>query len=373
MKNSYKIYTAALLVAAALSSCKDKNGFKIEGEVSNFGKAKKIYLLAADTSTVTMVDSTQIGADGKFEFKRSTPYANLFKLRANDAIFDLIAQNGEEIKFKTDLADSAHAYEVSGSEESQKIQEFNKVSNIYSDKNTKLVADYQSKAAAHANQDSLLKIYTPIFQTNLSDYSKAVLKFINDNKTSLAGFYAATSLDAMRYEAELVKYADDISGNFKDNPSVQKFVKQMMLAKPLSVGHKAPEFTANDINGKPVKLSDFKGKYVLIDFWASWCAPCRAENPNVVKMYSLYHDKGLNILGVSLDTDKKDWQKAIDADKLTWQHVSDLKRFEGATESLYHIEAIPSNFFIDPQGVIVAKNVTGLDLEEILKKTFSKP
>ncbi|NCD72026.1 redoxin domain-containing protein [Mucilaginibacter agri] len=366
-----KLYSAALLVAA-LSACKNKDGFKISGEVTNFAKAKKVYLLAADSASVNVVDSTAIAPDGKFEFKKSTPFPNLFKLRAGEAIFDLIAKNGDDITFKTDLADSSHTYQVSGSDESQKIQDFNKISNIYSDKNTKLVADYQAKATK-GNQDSLLKIYTPIFQTNLNDYSQAILKFVNENKTSLAGFYAATSLDAMRYEADLVKYADDIKDNFKDNPGVRTFVKQMELAKPLSVGHKAPDFETTGIDGKPVKLADFKGKYVLVDFWASWCAPCRAENPNVVRLYKQYHDKGLNILGVSLDTDKKDWQKAIDADKLTWQHASDLKRFEGPTEMLYHIEAIPSNFFIDPQGVIVAKNVTGIDLEEILKKTFSKP
>ena len=100
---------------------------------------------------------------------------------------------------------------------------------------------------------------------------------------------------------------------------------------------------------------------------------CRAENPNVVKQYAIYKNKGFNILGISLDENKSDWQKAINDDKLTWAHASDLKKFDGPTETLYHIEAIPSNFIIDPQGIIIAKNITGANLEEFLKKTFSKP
>jgi peroxiredoxin len=146
----------------------------------------------------------------------------------------------------------------------------------------------------------------------------------------------------------------------------------MMTIKPLSIGHPAPDFTTGGIDGKPVKLSDYKGKYVMLDFWASWCGPCRQENPNVVKLYAIYKPLGLNILGISLDVDKGKWEQAVKADKLTWAHASDLKNFEGPTERLYHIEAIPSNFIINPEGIIVAKNITGTDLEEFLSKTFNK-
>lgn len=370
MKIIFKIYGLSLIVA--LAACKDQKAFTLNGELDNFGQTKKVYLLAADSISVNVIDSSAVGADGKFEFKHATAYPNLFKLRTGEQIYDFIAQNGDAITFKTDLADSSHTYQINGSAESEKIKEYNAISNTYGEKNSKLVAEYQEKAA-HGNSDSLLKIYQPVFQKNVNEYNGEVLKFVKANSKSLAGFYAATSVDPIRYEADLVEYADEIKGDFKTNPAVQKFVTQMMLAKPLSVGNKAPEFIANDVNGKPVKLTGYKGKYVLVDFWASWCAPCRAENPNVVKLYNQYHDKGMNVLGVSIDTDKKQWQGAIAADKLNWVHVSDLQRFDGPTEKLYHIEAIPSNYFIDPQGNIIAKNITGTDLEEMLKKTFSKP
>jgi peroxiredoxin len=362
-----------ILLSALLFSCKDKSVFTISGTITNPGSLKKVYLLEADSTQISVVDSTNLSDQGKFQFKHPAPYANLFKLRIATTIFDMVAKNGDEIDFNTNLTDSSHAYRVTGSDESEKIREFNKIGNFYGDKSSKISQEYQDKVqAAGKESDSLIKIYMPIFQKNMADYSNAVLKFINDNKNSLASFYAASSLDQAKYEQQEIAYADAIKDNFKDNPEVQKFIRQMNTLKPVSIGHAAPDFTIAGIDGKPVKLSDYKGKYVMLDFWASWCAPCRAENPNVVKQYAIYHPQGLDILGISLDQDKSKWQQAIAADKLSWTHASDLKNFEGPTENLYHIMAIPSNFIIDPKGIIVAKNVTGPDLEEFLNKTFSK-
>ena len=373
MKNRI-IVSGVFLLAIFLFSCKDKSSFTISGVIKNPSALKMIYLLEADSSQVKVIDSTTLSENGKFQFKHQTLYSNLYKLRVSDAIYDLIAKNGDDIDFSTDLKDNTHSYVITGSDDSDKIKEFNKISNFYGEKNNKVVAEYQEKSQALGKQsDSLLKVYMPIFQKNMADYGTAVLKFVNDNKKSLAGFYAATSLDVYKYEPQLVAYADEIKGSFQDNPGVQQFIKQMEKAKPVSVGHKAPDFTIGGIDGKPIKLSDYKGKYVMIDFWASWCMPCRQENPNVVKQYNAFKSKGFNILGVSLDKETPAWKKAINDDKLTWAHGSDLKGFEGPTETLYHIEAIPSNFIIDPQGNIVAKNITGADLEAFLNKTFSKP
>ncbi len=149
-----------------------------------------------------------------------------------------------------------------------------------------------------------------------------------------------------------------------------EFAKTIDAARATSLGAMAPDFTQNDVNDKPVKLSDFKGKYVLVDFWASWCGPCRGENPNVVKAFNAYKDKNFTVLGVSLDQPgKKDaWLGAIAADGLTWTQVSDLQFWDNAVAKQYGIRSIPQNFLIDPSGKIVGKNLRGADLDKKLEE-----
>ncbi|MGN6181450.1 MAG: redoxin domain-containing protein [Mucilaginibacter sp.] len=374
MKKHFTYIGAVLIAILAFASCAHDNEFVISGTVKNRGNVKAVYLLEADSTQISVVDSTMLSQDGTFKFKHNGPYANLYKLRVGTNIFDLIAKNGDDITFNTDLNDNLHNYTIDGSQESQKIQEYNKISNYYIDKNNKIVNEYQAKAQALGKEsDSLLKVYRPLFLQTMDDEAAATLKFVNANKSSLAAFYAATSLDPDKYEQQLIAYADAIKGQFSGNPAVRQFEKQMEATKPISIGHAAPDFSTVSIDNKPVKLSDYKGKYVMLDFWASWCGPCRQENPNVVKQYAAFHQKGLNILGISLDTSKTNWQQAISADKITWAQASDMKNFDGPTERLYHIEAIPSNFIIDPKGIIIAKNLRGEALEDFLNKTFNKP
>ena len=354
----------AIIFAA---SCKKSNELSISGKVENAGDVKKILLYEADS----LVDSAFLNEDSQFKFRRVAPDANFYTLVIGEKNFLIIGENGEEIELKTNYTDTTNTYTIEGSEESKKVQSINKIQTDYGKIYEKLQSDYANAVAANpAKKDSIFNVLMPEFQANMDKYSATVFKFVQDNKDNLAAFYAAGTIDQNKYELELIKYAEEIKPKFPNNKAVQSFVAKMAGLKSVSVGQPAPDFTLNDPNGNPIKLSGYKGKYVLLDFWASWCAPCREENPNIVKQHKAFAAKGFDVLGVSLDDNKEDWMRAIKSDNLQWNHVSDLKRWESQIAALYKVEGIPASFMIDPSGKIVGKNLRGPDLEKFLAETL---
>ncbi|WP_443939102.1 redoxin domain-containing protein [Pedobacter sp. MW01-1-1] len=359
------------LMTTTFMACKPKDSFEIDGKFINPGADKKVYLYSLVGTELVAVDSTVLSENGEFTFVRKTPQVDFFRVSIGTHEFMLIAKNGDAIKLEADVADKNLTYKISGANEVDKLSELNDIRYQFSKNVESIQKEFDEKVAIQpANRSAILEQMRPKYEGHIKEYSNNVLKFAEDNKGTLVGFYAINILTPQEYESEMVKYADDIKDKIKGNATVDAFVKQMALLKTVQIGQPAPSFTINTAEGKPVSLSDYKGKYVMLDFWASWCQPCRQENPNVVKAYQAYKNKNFDILGISLDTEKQAWLNAVKADGLTWTQVSELRDFNGASVKAYQVAAIPSSFIIDPAGKIVAKNLRGEALEQFLAKTL---
>lgn len=231
----------------------------------------------------------------------------------------------------------------------------------------------QIRNAAQGYAQTLGKVGLPIEEQQ--KYVDAKLAQLDENSTAYKGFLLglAVGFGQTKAEQNIVKYGELFLNKFGgENPQLDRdLTGRVRKAKKLMPGVAAPEIVQKNPDGKELKLSDYKGKIVLIDFWASWCGPCRRENPNVVRVYNKFKDKGFEIFGVSLDKSKDKWIKAIEKDKLTWPHVSDLKGWGSKHAKDYGVTGIPQTFLVDKEGKIIAKNLKGAQLDAQLTKLFA--
>jgi peroxiredoxin len=373
MKKVVFLFLFAVTALACQSRADDrKEGFTVTGKVKSPEPGKKVVLNVLGKQGFQPVDSVALNKDNTFTIKGSTAEPKFYMLD----FFDLqkvlvILRNGDNIAVDVDGNNPNGAFTMKGSKEVEQLEKIVKAQNGFQAKSAELQADFQ-KAALKKDDKAKENIQAKFFAMQ-KELNEELKKLITQGGPTLASWYATNALNPEEEYAFLAPLAPQFEKAFPNSEYIKDFsAKVAQYKNAVQVGQAAPEITLNSPDGKPVSLSSLRGKYVLIDFWASWCGPCRQENPNVVKMYSKFKGKNFEIFGVSLDKDKDKWTQAIAQDALPWVHVSDLKFWQSAGAEAYGVRSIPATFLLDPKGVVIAKNLRGAALEaklaEVLKQ-----
>ena len=385
LKNIFAIGT----IAIALASCSgSKNGgFELKGTLTN-SAGETLVLEQMSQKGATVIDSVQIDEKGNFKFEHARlPQMDFYRLKITDANFAIIvADSTQQLNFTGDAKQLGKAYTVEGSPDTKHFINLNTVlqkSNAAFDSlKTAFSAVMMSLQMDSLKMDSLNNVAEKAYMEIIERGTPELIKKVESFPGTIANFSAFNYINIEKYlpvyEKVSVALQDKYPASFYTKElktNLENYKKQFELKesqnKAMPTGAAMPDIQLNNPDGKLIALSSFKGKIVLVDFWASWCGPCRRENPNVVRVYNKFHSKGFEVYGVSLDEEKDKWVKAIEKDGLPWTHVSDLGGWQSSVCATFNITAIPFTILVDRKGNIAAKGLRGEELEKKVEELLS--
>lgn len=374
MKTSI-VSLGCIILLASCENNKRNGNFELKGTFTNTA-GETIYLEKLDSQKQIIVDSAVIDEKGNFEFLEYSPKIGFYRIKKDDKNFAmLVLDSTDKVTVSGNLKDLGNTYKVEGSEETKLFIEYNEIAkqrqlrldSLNNIGQTLMGQDPSNQKKMDSISNALEAPYNSIIEAS----NKIIVEKLNKNLNKFASLMSIQALEPDNFP-ELYKGLDEgLMKTYPRDKNVKMFHDFVSKMLAVAIGQAAPEINLQSPDGKEIALSSLRGKIVLIDFWASWCGPCRKEMPNVVRAYKNFKDKGFEIYGVSLDQDKQRWVEAIAADGITWPQVSDLKQWGSDVVRLYSIQSIPLTILLDREGKIIAKNLRGEALDQKLAEVLN--